>query len=194
MNRSGLPPADAFRQLRDGLFGRRVVCRMWRDDDAGPLFAAIDASRLHLRPWMDWVDRHQNVGDTQEYITRALIDFTRREQIPLGIFSRHDNRTVLGASGFHDIDWSVPALEIGYWAAVAAEGHGFISEAVELLTDFAFRNLGANRVAIHCDPHNERSRKVAERCGYQLEGRLRNMARTPAGALRDTLVYSRIPG
>ena len=194
MNRSGLPPADAFRQVRDGLFGRRIVCRMWRDDDAGPLYGAIDASREHLRPWMDWVDRHQNVGDTQDYITRCLLDFTRRETITIGIFSRHDNQTVLGGTGFHNIDWTVPALEIGYWSAVAAQGHGFISEAVELLTDFAFSGLSANRVSIHCDPRNERSRRVAERCSYELEGRLRNAARTPAGDLRDTLIFSRVPG
>ena len=142
---------------------------------------------------MDWTDRHQNVGDTQEYITRSLLEFTRREQIAIGIFSRHDNRTVLGASGFHNIDWTVPAVEIGYWASVAAQGHGFISEAVELLTDFAFQGLGANRVAIVCDPNNIRSRRVAERTGYELEGRLRNAARTADGALRDSLVYSRTP-
>ena len=35
---------------------------------------------------------------------------------------------------------------------------------------------------------------MAERLGYQLEGRLRNKARTPDGGLRDTLVYSLIPG
>ena len=167
---------------------------MWRDEDAGPLYGAIDASREHLRPWMDWVERHQNVADTQEYITRCLLDFTRRETITIGIFSRHDNRTVLGGTGFHNIDWTVPAVEIGYWSAVAAQGHGFISEAVELLTDFAFRGLAANRVSIHCDPRNERSRRVAERCGYELEGRLRNAARTPTGTLRDTLIFSRVPG
>jgi RimJ/RimL family protein N-acetyltransferase len=61
------------------------------------------------------------------------------------------------------------------------------------LTDFAFRGLDANRVSIHCDPRNERSRRVAERCGYELEGRLRNAARTPSGTLRDTLIFSRVP-
>lgn len=193
MTNTGMPAAAAFRELRDGLTGPRVICRIWQDADAGPLYAAIDASRAHLRPWMDWVDRHQDVGDTQEYITRCRLDFTQRESLIVGIFSRHDERTVLGGSGFHNIDWTTPAVEIGYWSAVAAQGHGFISEAVELLTEFAFRGLAANRVSIHCDPRNERSRRVAERCGYQLEGRLRNMARTTSGDLRDTLVFSRIP-
>lgn len=192
MTTTGMPSADAFRELRDGLLGPRIICRIWRDDDAGPLYAAIDASREHLRPWMDWVDRHQSIGDTQEYIARCLLTFTQRESLIIGIFSRQDNAMVLGGTGFHNIDWTVPAVEIGYWSAVAAQRHGFISEAVKLLTEFAFRGLAANRVSIHCDPRNERSRKVAEGCGYQLEGRLRNTARTPAGDLRDSLVFSRI--
>ncbi len=191
--RTIVPPATAFRLLREGVTGPRVIVRIWNDRDAEPLFNAIDQSRMHLRPWMDWIDRHQSPGDTQEYITRALLEFTRRENIALGIFDRNDNATILGATGYHDIDWTVPALEIGYWAVAAHAGQGYITEAVEVLTEFAFREFQANRISIHCDPRNERSRKVAERAGYVLEGQLRNKARTSAGDLRDTLILARVP-
>jgi RimJ/RimL family protein N-acetyltransferase len=189
-----VPAGTAFRHLRDGLRGRRVIVRLWADSDAEELFGAIDRSRAHLRPWMEWVDRHQDVADTQDYITRTLLDFTRRESMALGIFDRTDNRTVLGSTGLHDIDWTVPSFEIGYWIAPEAEGRGYVTEAVALLTDFTLREFGANRIAIYCDPRNVRSRRVAERLGYQFEGRSRNTARTPEGALRDSLAYSLIPG
>ena len=114
--------------------------------------------------------------------------------IALGIFDRADNATVLGATGFHNLDWTVPAVEIGYWVIPEVQGQGYVTEAVSLLTDFAFAEFNANRISIHCDPLNERSKRVAERLGYQLEGRLRNKARTPDGGLRDTLVYSLVPG
>ena len=187
-----IPSVTAFRHLREGIVGERVIVRLWNNTDAEALFNALEASREHLRPWMEWVDRHQNIGDSAEYITRSLLEFTRRENIGLGIFDRADNQTVLGATGYHDIDWTVPAMEIGYWATQAAQGHGYISEAVALLTDFAMREFAARRIAIQCDPNNVRSRTVAERLGYQLEGQLRNKARTTSGALRDTLVFSRI--
>ena len=189
-----LPSALAFSRLRQGLHGSRIIVRLMVDSDAEAVFAAIDGARSHLKPWMSWVDRHQEVADTRDYITRQLVEFTQRVNLTLGIFDRADNRTVLGTTGFHNIDWTVPALEIGYWIIPDAQGQGYVTEAVSLLTDFAFAEFGANRISIHCDPRNERSKRVAERLGYQLEGRLRNMARTPDGSLRDTLVFSLVPG
>lgn len=44
------------------------------------------------------------------------------------------------------------------------------------------------------DDRNERSWRVAERCGFQLEGTLRNSARTVDGQLRDTRVYAKVRG
>lgn len=189
-----VPSGTAFRRLRDGLVGSRVIVRLWRDFDAEALFSAIDDARSHLKPWMDWVDRHQDVADTRDYITRTLLEFTRRETLVLGIFDRADNQTVLGSTGYHNIDWIVPSFEIGYWIIPAAEGQGYVSEAVALLTDFALAAFSANRIAIQCDPQNARSRRVAERLGYKFEGRLRNRARTSQGMLRDSLVFSFIPG
>jgi RimJ/RimL family protein N-acetyltransferase len=183
----------ALRRLREGLVGTRVIVRLWTDADAQSLFSAIDTARHHLSPWMDWVDRHQTVADTRDYITRTLLEFTRRESLSLGIFDRSNEQRVLGSSGYHNIDWAVPALEIGYWIIPDAEGQGYVTEAVGLLTDFALEEFGTNRIAIHCDPRNERSRRVAERLGYQFEGRLRNKTRTPAGDLRDSLVFSLVP-
>jgi RimJ/RimL family protein N-acetyltransferase len=188
------PSAIAFSRLRQGIHGSRIIVRLWSDSDAEALFAAIDKARSHLKPWMDWVDRHHEPADTRDSITRWLIEFTRRENIALGIFDRADNATVLGATGFHNLDWTVPAVEIGYWVIPEVQGQGYVTEAVSLLTDFAFAEFNANRISIHCDPRNERSKRVAERLGYQLEGRLRNKARTPDGGLRDTLVYSLVPG
>ena len=42
------------------------------------------------------------------------------------------------------------------------------------------------------DDRNERSRRIAERLGYVLEGTLKNDARDVQGNLRDTRVYAKI--
>ena len=188
------PARTAFRHLRTGLRGRRVLVRLWADSDAPELFSAIDRSREHLKPWVGWVDLHQEESDTKAYIRRALLGFRRRQSIPLGIFDPTDKRTVLGATGFHDIDWTVPSVEIGYWVVAEAEGRGYITEAVALVTDFALREFRTNRIALFCDPRNLRSRRVAERLGYRPEGQLRNTGRDPQGALRDSLAFSLLPG
>jgi RimJ/RimL family protein N-acetyltransferase len=112
--------------------------------------------------------------------------------LALGIWRREDGR-YLGGTGLHNIDWSVPAFDVGYWIREGDEGKGYVTETVRLLVRWAFDELGAQRLGLTCDSANERSRRIPERMGFVLEGRLRNHARTESGGLRDTLVFSLIP-
>ncbi|WP_207911223.1 GNAT family N-acetyltransferase [Roseateles saccharophilus] len=65
---------------------------------------------------------------------------------------------------------------------------------MRLLTDLAFGGLAARRVEIRCDSRNAKSRAVAKRCGFELEGVLRNDYLGVDGHPRDSCVYSRIAG
>jgi ribosomal-protein-serine acetyltransferase len=179
--------------LPEELRGRRIIVRPYQAGDAEAVFAAIDESREHLRPWLPWVDHHVTIDDTRDYCIRSAATWMLRSDLPLGIFSIEDGE-YLGGTGLHRVDWTLRSFEIGYWLRVSAEGHGFVTEAVNLLTSFALDALQANRVEIHCDATNTRSRDVAERCGFVQEGRLRNARMDTSGHPGDTLVFSVIPG
>jgi RimJ/RimL family protein N-acetyltransferase len=66
-------------------------------------------------------------------------------------------------------------------------------EAVRLATKLAFETLRANRVMIRCDVANQRSANVARRCGFVLEGTLRNDTVLPPRRLFDSLVFAMVP-
>ena len=59
------------------------------------------------------------------------------------------------------------SAEIGYWLRTNALGHGYMSEAVEALTDEIFNVLPVSTVTIICDPLNVRSAAVPERLGFE---------------------------
>ncbi|TMD65260.1 MAG: GNAT family N-acetyltransferase, partial [Chloroflexi bacterium] len=84
-------------------------------------------------------------------------------------------------------------FEIGYWLRVSAPGHGYMTEAVQLLTNYAFSSLAANRVEIRCDERNVRSAAIPRRLGFIQEARMRNHEAAPDGTLRTTLVFALIP-
>ena len=102
--------------------------------------------------------------------------------LPLFIFDRQTNYFI-GSTGFNHYDWSVPCVEIGYWIRSSCAGNGFITEAVNALTQYAFKQLKVNRVAITCAINNIPSQKIATRLGYVLEGKLRQNCRTVSGDL-----------
>ncbi|MEO7001347.1 MAG: GNAT family N-acetyltransferase [Ktedonobacterales bacterium] len=174
-----------FEELR----GERVLLRPYRLDDSDDMYAAIEASRDHLRPWMPWAD--QSAEQQRDWLVHRIASWLLREDLIVGIWEAATGRS-LGGSGLHGINWEIGAFEIGYWLRADAEGKGYMTETVRLLTDYAFDMLDANRVAIRCDAENRRSAAVAARLGFVREGCLRSDTRTADGTLRDTLVFSLI--
>jgi RimJ/RimL family protein N-acetyltransferase len=186
------PVGPTLIDLPSELRGSRVVLRPYRRDDAEHVFAAIDESRDHLRPWVTWVDNNRTVDDVRDYCIRSQASWLLRTELALGIFDSVSGR-YLGGTGLHDPNWELRAFEIGYWLRVTAIGHGYATESTRLLANFALSCLEARRVTLRCDARNHASRRVAERAAFVLEGRLRNVSMAPDGTVRDDFVYAMVP-
>jgi RimJ/RimL family protein N-acetyltransferase len=172
--------------------GERVIVRWMRDEDAAPLFRVIAEARAHLDPWLRWAESHRTMDDTVAWVRQVRAECIARTSFPMGIFAK-DSGAVLGGTGLMPKDWKIPSFEIGYWVRRDSEGKGFVSEAVRLLTTFAFDGLGAQRVQIRCQDTNVRSKRVAERLGFVFEGCLRNAGLDAAGAPCNNLFYAMTP-
>jgi RimJ/RimL family protein N-acetyltransferase len=142
---------------------------------------------------MPWARERPTVQETEERTRQLRANFVSRVDLPMFMFLREQPTVAVGGTGLHRMDWAVPRFEIGYWVRRSFEGKGYVSEAVRALTRLAFETLRARRVEIHCSHRHQRSQRVAERCGFVLEGRLRNHRRETTGELRDTLVYALLP-
>lgn len=178
--------------LFEELHGDRVLVRPYREGDAQALFEAVAESRNHLRPWLPFADEHQTLDESRNWIIQQAANWILRDDLALSIWEKASGR-YLGGIGLHPHDWEIGYFEIGYWVRALAEGYGYITEAVRLLTNYALDSLKANRLEIRCDELNVRSATVPKRLGYLLEGRLRNHMVNSDGRLRTTLVFSMIP-
>jgi ribosomal-protein-serine acetyltransferase len=172
--------------------GPRVLLRPYQLADATELWQAVNESRQSLLPWMTWVSTYQSEADADLYVARALAQWLLRKEMALGIFDRRSSR-YLGGSGLHGPQWELRSFEIGYWLRTSAEGQGYATEAVKVLTRFAFDELQANRVQIRVNPRNERSCRVARRCGYRHEGTLRNAFLGPHSQPMDVHMFALTP-
>jgi len=166
----------------------RLLLRPLQKSDARAMFEAIEESREHLGQWLAWIPDITRAADLEFSCENAVTDWEYGTDFRVAILSRDDQR-YLGHCGLHYPNWEVRSFEIGYWLRRSAVGQGIMREAVGGLTGYAFDTLKARRVEIHCDPNNVRSGGVAIANGYRLEGRLRDASLTPAGTLRDTLIY-----
>lgn len=186
------PMLPVQRPLPAQMTSTRLLVRPYQEGDGAALYAAVDEDRAHLRRWLPWVDKHTNPQASEDTARRMHARWHSREDLTVGLWDKAGTR-LLGGSGLHRCNWEVPSFEIGYWLRRSAEGHGFMTEAVQVLCRLAFDTLEAQRVVIRCDSENRRSAAVAERLGFVREAMLRNETRGPDGTLRDTLLYSLTP-
>jgi RimJ/RimL family protein N-acetyltransferase len=98
----------------------------------------------------------------------------------------------LGLGLAFDIDREGRQLELGYVVAPDARGRGVATESLRLLTDWAFRELDALRIALWISAENDASKRVAANAGYRYEGTLRSF-HFKQGIRDDFEVWSRLP-
>lgn len=169
----------------------RLRLRVPRPGDGAEVHAVVTDSLPRLQEWMDWAQDAPSVDSIESRARAAVSRFRLGEELDFYICLRSDGR-IIGAASLHSFDWNVPRCEIGYWLRTDMEGRGYITEAVNTLTTYAFDILEMVRVEIRCDAENSRSAAVARRAGYELEGRLRNHRRNNQGKLSDTLLFARL--
>lgn len=169
----------------------RLLLRAPENGDGALVNAAIKETYALLHQWLKWADHLPETQETEMEVRAQRANFLLREKLT---FYMIDNRTgaFIGTCSLVRIDWQVGRFEIGYWIRQSAAGKGLMSEAVDGLTAFAFKNLQANRVEIRCDTENSASCKVAEGCGYFLEAILINNFIDPAGHLKDDCLYAKV--
>jgi RimJ/RimL family protein N-acetyltransferase len=86
-------------------------------------------------------------------------------------------------------------VEIGStWYAMAAQRTRLNTACKLLLLRHAFVTLNCIAVEFRTNFFNHQSRRAIERLGAKLDGILRNHMVMPNGSLRDTCVYSILPG
>jgi RimJ/RimL family protein N-acetyltransferase len=179
-------PIPLFEMLR----GERIFLRPYQQDDAVDLFAAISESRDHLRPWLPFADAHQTLEESRDWIVQQQAAWLLRTNLFVGIWTIAGNRFV-GGTGLEPVNWDIGYFQIGYWLRTSATGSGYVTEAVQLLTDYALHNLNARSVEIRCSEHNTRSAAVALRADFTLEGVLRNDHQACDGTIRSSLIFAR---
>lgn len=149
----------------------------------------IPENKAHLSATMAWVIPEPLAAEAR---TELLLGFRGRYDLgrdfTMGIFDAATDRYI-GGTGLHTRR-GPEVLEIGYWIAHDQEGRGLIKETVTALTAVAIEHMRATRVEIYADVDNARSRGVAERLGFHLDGIRRAFGHKPDGQPTDQAVYT----
>jgi RimJ/RimL family protein N-acetyltransferase len=167
-------------ELRDG----DLVLRPWSEDDVEAMVSGCnDPEVAH---WIPTIPHPYTAADARSFIRGDV----RGDHDALAI---ELDGSVVGGIGM-GVNAHEYRARLGYWIAASARGRGTCTRALRLLSRHALDALELQRLELITDPDNVASQRVAEKVGYQREGVLRRHLRHPDGRIRDSVMFSLLPG
>jgi ribosomal-protein-serine acetyltransferase len=148
----------------------------------------VAANQERLAQWEPWALKPPVLAETRSFLEASARGWIEGSELPVAIAVREDGQWHLAGAASLRINGYARSGEIGYWIGRDHEGRGLITKTVAALLDEAFGPLGIDRVTLHTDPANERSRAVARRLGFVEEATLRQATAFP-DERRDEVVY-----
>jgi ribosomal-protein-serine acetyltransferase len=167
----------------------QIVLREIELEDSKDIFETIDSQREYLGRWLPFVAFTRSVDFSRMFIQSILeTPYEVREHTFVVLFEDK----FAGVIGFKSSDKANRKTEIGYWLSESYQKKGIITDSVIALMNFAFEELGMNRIQIRCGVGNIPSRGIPIRLGFKLEGVERAGELFPDGQYVDLEVFSKL--
>jgi RimJ/RimL family protein N-acetyltransferase len=156
-SRSGAMSQDVGRPV---LQTKRLTLRAPRPEDAPALAQLADDRRIAEN--IAQIPHPYRLTDAESFIASAKAKGDANFIIALA------DATPIGVCGIAIGEG--PSPELGYWLGLSYWGHGFATEAVRAVIDYAFADLKHESIQAGARVTNPASRRVLEKCGFQWTG------------------------
>jgi RimJ/RimL family protein N-acetyltransferase len=125
-----------------------------------------------------------------EYVVKSIKERENKTRHSFTIFDKRKN-SYAGSTSFMNISNVDSRLEIGStWIGKEFQRTGLNRNCKYLLLNFAFDELGVERIELKTDERNTASRNAIQKIGGQFEGILRSHTLMYDGFRRNTVYYS----
>jgi [ribosomal protein S5]-alanine N-acetyltransferase len=163
--RSNRPPIET----------ERLVIRLPQSADVPGIAAYYRTNREHLQPWSPtWPREVFTESFWRDQVVQRQADVVAGLAAGMFMFLRRGGELVGNISLTQIVRGNAQHAQLGYGLAAAAQGNGYMVEAVTAVVDYAFVDLALHRVAATYVPHNRRSAAVLRRAGFTVEGYARD--------------------
>ena len=157
-------------------------------------FDAVTESMNEIKLWLPWARYYPTISQVEEYIRECGVNWVTKTNnnfgLPLWIIEKESGEFI-GNITMWNINWDIPKFEFGYWCRTSKTKNGYITEAVNALTQYCFTELGVRRIEIRCEINNIRAQVIPKSLGFDLDGILRNSTIAVSnGELTDTIIFS----
>ncbi|MER3423557.1 MAG: GNAT family N-acetyltransferase [Nitrospiraceae bacterium] len=166
--------------------GPSVLLRPWRHGDEENLVAHANDREI----WRNLTNQFPHPytrADAQQWIAHVQSQGELTENFATVV----DSVPVGGIGLKRGTDLRTKTAEVGYWVGRKLWGRGIATEALQLLSEYAFREFDFERLEATVIEWNPASFRVLEKAGFEFEARqLRAIFKD--GRIADGITYRRL--
>ena len=163
--------------------------RLIRQSDTADFFSLVTSNKPRLEAFFPvTVANAESMESFATYIEDRLLRIDQRENYPFVVIDTHSGK-IIGYIHVKNIDWGIPKGELGFFIDKQYAGKGILTKATKAVIDHLLKELGFEKIYLRTHETKLPARKLAEKCGFILEGKLRKDHRTTAGELVDLCYY-----
>lgn len=172
------------------LVGKKVVLRPLRVEDWQDWIRLRGLSATFLKPWEpEWPKNSGTRDYYMSYWRRLIRRWVQDREYAFLVCAKTGGEALMGGITLTDIRReAVQSATLGYWIGAPYAGRGYMKEAVDLVSEFGFRELQLHRIEATCMPENEPSLRLLRGSGMQEIGIARRYMKIN-GAWRDHVLF-----
>ncbi len=157
---------------------KRLLFRRFYPEDAAAMFRNW-ASDSDVTKYMTW-PAHKDISVSQYVLNTWISDYTQDNCYNWAIVLKEIDEPI-GSITVVSLREDIGSVEVGYCLGKVWWGKGLMSEALNAVIDYLFREVGVNRVEAYHDVNNPASGAVMRKCGMAYEGTHRQAGRNNQG-------------
>lgn len=161
---------------------QRLILKKWEMSDLNDLYEY--GKDPEIGPLCGW--KPHESGDE----SAVILDMFIKTDNVWAIVYKENGKIIGGIDLKKDVKRSCDdILELGYVLARDYWGKGLMTEAAEAVIKYGFEQMGLYGISCGHFPHNTRSKRVIEKCGFKHEGILKHSYKIFDGTVYDQVCY-----
>lgn len=164
------------------------MIRVITTGDIEPFYFLIHNNRERLNTYFPMTVFHTNtLAHTRNFVLEKIRE-ARNQEFLLMLIHNEQGR-LIGMTHIKNFDRFVKKCEVSYFIDQNYLNKGYASRSIREMISYIFSKTDMQKIYCRIDPENNASIRVAEKAGFEQEGRLRNEFRTGEGSIIDVLYY-----
>lgn len=166
--------------------------RLLEISDLEKYYSLIENNRKRLEDFFTGtVSRTKTFEETKLFLQEIIQKREDKLYFPF-IIENVESGEIIGFVDIKNIDWNIPKAELGCYTDENYAGKGITSKAFSLVVEYCFNHFEFKKLFLRTHESNISAQKLAEKSGFEIEGRIRKDYKTTNGEIVDLIYYGKV--